>query len=542
MAQAEVDELAARQTRLEEELRALLLPRDPNDDRNVFVEIRAGAGGDEAGLFAADLTRMYTKYAERQRWKVEVMDSHPTGVGGFKEIILFIQGRGAWSRLKFERGVHRVQRVPATESSGRIHTSTVTVAVLPEAEDVDVKVEEKDLRVDVYRSSGPGGQGVNTTDSAVRLTHLPTGLVVTCQDERSQIKNRAKAMRVLKARLLERAQDEQAAAIAADRRSQVGTGERSERIRTYNFPQARVSDHRIGLTLHKLPAMMEGDLDELIDGAHRVGPEPEARGDPGVTTAALPRRPCAALLAEAGRAPGRGGAPHRAAGRGVAARRRARRGALRALPGARTRGDGRRRRSLPRPGGAPRRHEPLQHLLGFEDFRGLRLRVDARRARAAAGDRRTGRVGAGGSSNGMPPTGESGHFWPSLMATSAPGSGAIACALAASARPDAGARDGRSRPARSRWRGQRARARAGGSGAAPRRRSARAAGAGAAALDSIVANPAVSASAGDHRVAAARGRGLRAARGAGRGPGRPAGACAGWWRPRPRCSGPAAGS
>jgi peptide chain release factor 1 len=193
------------------------------------------------------------------------MDSHPTGVGGFKEIVLFIQGRGAWSRLKFERGVHRVQRVPATESSGRIHTSTVTVAVLPEAEDVDIKVEEKDIRVDVYRSSGPGGQGVNTTDSAVRITHVPTGLVVTCQDERSQIKNRAKAMRVLKARLLERAQDEQAAAIAADRKSQVGTGERSERIRTYNFPQGRVSDHRINLTLHRLPAILEGDLDELVE-------------------------------------------------------------------------------------------------------------------------------------------------------------------------------------------------------------------------------------------------------------------------------------
>jgi peptide chain release factor 1 len=265
MAQAEVDELAARQGKLEDELRALILPKDPNDDKNVFVEIRAGAGGDEAGLFAADLARMYSKYSERQKWKVEVMDSHPTGVGGFKEIVLFIQGRGAWSRLKFERGVHRVQRVPQTESSGRIHTSTVTVAVLPEAEDVDIRVEEKDIRVDVYRSSGPGGQGVNTTDSAVRLTHIPTGLVVTCQDERSQIKNRAKALRVLKARLLERAQEEQAAAIAADRRSQVGTGERSERIRTYNFPQGRISDHRINLTLHRLPAVLEGDLDEIMD-------------------------------------------------------------------------------------------------------------------------------------------------------------------------------------------------------------------------------------------------------------------------------------
>ena len=265
LAQLEVSELTTRQATLEEELRQLLLPKDPHDDKNVFVEIRAGAGGDEAGLFAADLARMYTKYAERRKWKVEVMDSSPTGVGGFKEIVFFLQGRGAWSRLKFERGVHRVQRVPATESSGRIHTSTVTVAILPEAEDVDVQVEEKDLRVDVYRSSGPGGQGVNTTDSAVRITHIPSGVVVTCQDERSQIKNRAKAMRVLKARLLERAQEVQAAAIAADRKSQVGTGERSERIRTYNFPQARVSDHRIGLTLHKLPAVLEGDLDELIE-------------------------------------------------------------------------------------------------------------------------------------------------------------------------------------------------------------------------------------------------------------------------------------
>lgn len=265
LAQSELDELTRRQAALEEELRQLLTPRDPNDDRNVFMEIRAGAGGDEAGLFAADLSRMYWKYAERQGWKVEVVDRHPTGVGGFKEAILFIQGKGAWSRLKFERGVHRVQRVPVTESSGRIHTSTVTVAVLPEAEDVEVKVSEQDIRVDVYRSSGPGGQGVNTTDSAVRITHVPTGLVVTCQDERSQIKNRAKAMRVLKARLLERAQEDQRAQIAADRKSQVGTGERSERIRTYNFPQARVTDHRINLTLHKLPAALEGDLDELIE-------------------------------------------------------------------------------------------------------------------------------------------------------------------------------------------------------------------------------------------------------------------------------------
>ncbi|OLA96858.1 MAG: peptide chain release factor 1 [Candidatus Rokubacteria bacterium 13_2_20CM_69_15_2] len=265
LAQAEVDDLAARQAALEDELKRLLLPRDPNDEKNVFVEIRAGAGGEEAALFATDLARMYTKYAERQRWKIEVMDASMTGTGGFKDVVLFVHGRGAWSRLKFERGVHRVQRVPVTEASGRIHTSTVTVAVLPEAEDVEVKIDDRDLKVDVYRSSGPGGQGVNTTDSAVRITHLPTGLVVTCQDERSQMKNRAKAMRVLKARLLERAQQEQQAAIAADRRSQVGTGERSERIRTYNFPQARVTDHRIGLTLHRLPAVLEGDLDDLID-------------------------------------------------------------------------------------------------------------------------------------------------------------------------------------------------------------------------------------------------------------------------------------
>ena len=235
LAQLEIDELSARQTALESDLKRLLLPRDPNDDKNVFVEIRAGAGGDEAGLFAGDLLRMYAKYAERQRWKVEIMDASTTGVGGYKEVILFVQGKGAWSRLKFERGVHRVQRVPATESAGRIHTSTVTVAVLPEAADVDVKVEEKDIRVDVYRSSGPGGQGVNTTDSAVRITHIPTGL------------------------------EEQQAAIAADRRSQVGTGERSERIRTYNFAQNRVTDHRVGVTLHRLPEVLEGDIDEVIE-------------------------------------------------------------------------------------------------------------------------------------------------------------------------------------------------------------------------------------------------------------------------------------
>ena len=263
LATLELEPLRTRERALEGRLETMLVPRDPRDEKNVLVEIRAGAGGDEAALFAADLARMYTKYAERHGFRLEALDSHPTGQGGFKEIILSVQGKGAWSRLKFERGVHRVQRVPVTESAGRIHTSTVTVAVLPEAEDVDVKVEDKDLKVDVYRASGPGGQGVNTTDSAVRITHVPTGLVVTCQDERSQIKNRAKAMRVLRARLLEQAQEEQRSQIAAVRKSQVGTGERSERIRTYNFPQGRVTDHRIGLTVHQLPDVLEGDLDEL---------------------------------------------------------------------------------------------------------------------------------------------------------------------------------------------------------------------------------------------------------------------------------------
>ena len=264
LAEAELEELAVKREKLEEELTLLLLPRDPADEKNIILEVRAGAGGGEAALFAAELVRMYSRYAELQGWKVEMLSSNQTGVGGVKEAILSIEGRGAYSRLKFESGVHRVQRVPVTESSGRIHTSTVTVAVLPEAEDVEVQIDPRDLRIDVFRSTGPGGQSVNTTDSAVRITHLPTGMVVTCQDEKSQHKNRAKAMKVLRARLLEAATAEQAAEISQTRRQQVGTGDRSERIRTYNFPQGRVTDHRIGLTLHSLQRILEGELEELI--------------------------------------------------------------------------------------------------------------------------------------------------------------------------------------------------------------------------------------------------------------------------------------
>ncbi|MCK8603492.1 peptide chain release factor 1 [Desulfoferrobacter suflitae] len=249
----------------EDELKAMLSPKDPNDEKNVILEIRAGTGGDEAALFAADLFRMYSRYAELRHWNVEIIDSHPTGIGGFKEIIAAVNGKGAYSRLKYESGVHRVQRVPVTESQGRIHTSAVTVAVLPEAEEVDIYIDPNELRVDVFRSSGPGGQSVNTTDSAVRITHLPTGLVVICQDEKSQHKNKAKAMKVLRARLLDQMQSEQEARIAQERKSQVGTGDRSERIRTYNFPQNRVSDHRINLTLYKLDAVLSGSIDEIID-------------------------------------------------------------------------------------------------------------------------------------------------------------------------------------------------------------------------------------------------------------------------------------
>ncbi|MGQ9750828.1 peptide chain release factor 1 [Desulfosoma sp.] len=249
----------------ESALKRMLVPKDPNDEKNVILEIRAGTGGEEAALFAADLFRMYSRYAENRGWKVELLDVHPTGIGGFKEVIAAINGAGAFSRLKFERGVHRVQRVPETESQGRIHTSAVTVAVLPEAEEVDVAIDPNDLRVDVFRSSGPGGQSVNTTDSAVRITHLPTGLVVICQDEKSQHKNKAKAMKVLRARLLDMMRSEQEAKIAQERKSQVGSGDRSERIRTYNFPQNRVTDHRINLTLYKLEEVMMGALDDIID-------------------------------------------------------------------------------------------------------------------------------------------------------------------------------------------------------------------------------------------------------------------------------------
>ncbi len=266
MAKDEIPQLRKKLQVLEEKLKLLLLPTDPNDERNVFLEIRAGTGGDEAGLFAGDLFRMYTRYAEKCNWKVEIMSSSISGgVGGFKEVILLVEGDGAYSRLKYESGVHRVQRVPVTETQGRIHTSAVTVAVLPEAEEVEVTIDPNDLRVDVYRSTGHGGQSVNTTDSAVRITHLPTGLVVTCQDEKSQHKNKAKALNVLRARLFEQVSGEQDDAISETRKQQVGSGDRSQRIRTYNFPQGRMTDHRIGLTMYNLENILDGDISAIID-------------------------------------------------------------------------------------------------------------------------------------------------------------------------------------------------------------------------------------------------------------------------------------
>lgn len=265
LARDEAEELQGEIEKLEQRLKILLIPKDPNDEKNVIMEIRGGAGGEEAALFAAEIFKMYSRFAESRGWKTEILDANNTDIGGIKEVIYVIEGSGAYSQLKFESGVHRVQRIPATESGGRIHTSTITVAVLPEAEEVEVEINQSEIRVDTFCATGPGGQSVNTTQSAVRITHLPTGLVVSCQDEKSQIKNRDKAMRVLRARLLDKFQAEQQAELAQTRKSQVGTGDRSERIRTYNYPQNRVTDHRIGLTLHRLTDVLQGNLDEVIE-------------------------------------------------------------------------------------------------------------------------------------------------------------------------------------------------------------------------------------------------------------------------------------
>ena len=289
LAKEELVTLRQRKEALESQLKLLILPKDPNDNKNVILEIRAGTGGEEAALFAGELFRMYSRYAESRGWRVEMMSSNPTGLGGFKEIIASIEGQGAYSRLKFESGVHRVQRVPVTEGSGRIHTSAVTVAVLPEADEVEIQIDPKEIRVDVFRSSGPGGQSVNTTDSAVRITHVPSGIVVSCQDEKSQHKNRAKGMKILRARLLEKKQEEQRSEIAATRKLMVGSGDRSERIRTYNFHQGRLTDHRINLTIYQLDRIMEGQIDEVVEGLithyqaealKATGKPPDDNGEP----------------------------------------------------------------------------------------------------------------------------------------------------------------------------------------------------------------------------------------------------------------------
>ena len=280
MAEEEIASLTPRESALEEEIKVLLLPKDPNDEKNVILEIRAGTGGDEASLFAAEIFRMYQRFAEQHRWKIELLSMSESGVGGFKEVIAIIEGERVYSQMKWESGVHRVQRVPATETQGRVHTSAITVAVLPEAEDVDVKIEAKDIRIDTFCSSGPGGQSVNTTYSAVRITHIPTNTVVSCQDEKSQIKNREKGMRVLRSRLYEQEMDRQNAELAKERKQQVGTGDRSEKIRTYNFPQNRMTDHRIGLTLHQLDLVMEGRLQPIVDAliAHYQAEQLKADG------------------------------------------------------------------------------------------------------------------------------------------------------------------------------------------------------------------------------------------------------------------------